>query len=411
MPATVETTDGRVLAHLPGGPDGIQWLHSGIFYTGTVRMEPKSAQCLFRLEGAQRVIGGIDECLEQLSGATPDDLAVLIADGLHSRLVRVDPATGSTAPIFEPQNGDIRGASVVGRHWAAIVSAPDQPPEIVIDGRQVTRHAATGVAWARQQEFRWQAKDGLDLDGVLLLPTEAPSKPLPTVFLIHGGPYGTRYTAGFQHPGGTADGASNFGQVLATAGFAVVMPNYRGGFGRGDDFARMGSNGGVAPWGDITAAVDAAIERGVADAEHLGIGGWSYGGYMSAVAVGTTNRFKAAMVGAALTSHTVQWMGSDMVVFARGPSRFRPWEGELPDDVLDPIRYVPQVSTPVLVMHGGADIRVPLMAGTGYHRALRELGKTTELVIYPGEPHTIRGRHHRVDMFKRLREWYSRWLA
>src|SRR5581483_7807843 len=130
--------------------------------------------------------------------------------------------------------------------------------------------------------------DGWQMDGILVRPPDAPTdRPLPAIVLVHGGPYG-RWGHGFHLSW------ADWAQWLALAGYAVLMPNPRGGYGHGERFAgaARGDVGG-ADYADVMSALDAAIERGIADPERLGIGGWSQGGFMTAWAVTQTARFKA----------------------------------------------------------------------------------------------------------------------
>jgi len=127
-----------------------------------------------------------------------------------------------------------------------------------------------GIAFGKQEPFFWTASDGLELDGLLIRPPETPEKqPLPMVVLAHGGPYG-RWGHGFHLHG------LDWAQWLALAGYVVLMPNPRGGFGHGEQFAAAARGEvGQADYRDVMAAVDAEIERGIADPERVGIGGWS----------------------------------------------------------------------------------------------------------------------------------------
>jgi dipeptidyl aminopeptidase/acylaminoacyl peptidase len=417
IPATIETTSGRTLLHLDGAPDELQWTHAGIFFQGTVRMAPRSAQCLYRLDDGARIVAGDTNCLgvgtgngAMLCGHTPDDLTVLVAEGLTTSLLRVDPRSAETEVLFAAERGDIHSASVVRDHWAAVVSAADQPPEVYLDGRQVSSHYAAydTSAWPRQESFFWRSADGLELDGVALVPRHIAATARPAVFVIHGGPYGSRVTQGFQHPVGSW---TNWGLLLAASGMAVVLPNFRGGLGHGEAFAQP-VGGREGQWADIQSCVDAAVQRGLADPERMGIGGWSYGGYLSAWAVGHTDCFKAALVGAAPVSLETQSMGADLLRYGRAAGSM-PWDGvgPLPHQEWSPVAYIPRVNTPVLVMHGEADRRCPLANSLGYHRGMRELGKLAELVVYRGAPHSLTRREHRVDASRRIRDWFRRWLG
>src|SRR4029079_6038067 len=164
---------------------------------------------------------------------------------------------------------------------------------------------------------------------------------------------------------------------------------------------------------DLVTAVDAAVARGIADPARLGIGGWSQGGFMSAWAVTQTQRFKAAIVGAGPTDWGMMAATSDMPRFDSALGGSTLWEGAGPHRhaQLSPLSFARNVTTPVLILHGQNDARVPLNQAISFHRALREVGAQTELWIYPREPHGIGERAHPIDLLKRVRAWYERWLG
>jgi dipeptidyl aminopeptidase/acylaminoacyl peptidase len=193
--------------------------------------------------------------------------------------------------------------------------------------------------------------------------------------------------------------------------FALMNP--RGGFGRGEQFAAAARGEvGQADYQDVLAAVDAAIERGIADPERLGIGGWSQGGFMSAWAVTQTERFKAAIMGAGVSDWGMMVMTSDVPDFEQELGGSAPWSGETQRRHLElsPITFACNVKTPVLILHGENDARVPLSQATGFRRALRKQGVPVEFVVYPREPHSVAERAHQIDILMRVRRWYNRWL-
>ena len=169
---------------------------------------------------------------------------------------------------------------------------------------------------------------------------------------------------------------------------------------------------GGADYADVMAAVDVAIERGLADPDRLGIGGWSQGGYMTAWAITQTDRFKAGIMGAGISDWNMLTLTSDLPHFDAEPAGSRPWDGPGPHNAArhSPISFTKQVTTPLLILHGRDDERVPVSQAIGFHRALLDYGATAELVIYPNEPHGIRRRNHQRDMLRRVRDWYDRWL-
>ncbi len=381
----------------------------------------------------RRIALGEDSCSDgliqpSLSGAPGAHPLVAEALGLETRLGRLDPSTGRLQPLsIRAAETDQLGianwtarASVDGEVVAAVLSTGDRPSEVWAGRSSATgpigaltllsnhNSALAELRFGSQEPFLYEGPDGLPLDGLLVRPPDAPSdRPLPLIVHVHGGPY-WRYGHGFYL------GWSSWAQWLALAGYAVLMPNYRGGQGHGERFAAT-ARGNVGPgdFPDVLAAVDAAIARGIADPERMAIGGWSQGGFMSAWAVTQTHRFKAAIMGAGVSDWGMMTLTSDLPGFEMALGGSAPWDGAGPHRhaALSPISFAASVQTPVLILHGEKDERVPLSQAIGFHRALRRHNVPTELVVYPREPHGIGERAHQIDLLGRVRAWYDRWLA
>jgi dipeptidyl aminopeptidase/acylaminoacyl peptidase len=262
-------------------------------------------------------------------------------------------------------------------------------------------------AFCTQEPFFWQAPDGLKLDGILIRPSQPSEGPLPTVVLVHGGPYGRSSNEWNLQP-------LRWGQWLAHHGYAVLLPNYRGGVGHGHWFATQArGNVGVGDFPDVLSMVDAAIERGIADPERLGIGGWSQGGFMTAWAVGHTTRFKAAVMGAGVSDWNMMTLTSDLPTFESVLGGSHPWNGVGPRraDEVSPISFASHAETPLLMLHGKNDERVPVSQAIGFERALRGRDVPVQLVVYPREPHGVRERAHQRDILRRVLAWYQQWLG
>ena len=375
---------------------------------------------------ARRLALGETSCAGDLKkGADGQGLVVSVVEGLGGRVAWLDPQSGGLDTIYATAAAhplsDLSGWSAARLTdgttvLAAAVTTSVRPAE-VWTGRalgepvrltQRTQHQAAldGVRWGVQEPFTWRAPDGWELDGVLIRPPDAPPGPLPLVTLVHGGPY-SRYGLGMHLSWG------DWGQWLATAGYAVLMPNYRGGMGHGDRFASAARGGvGEGDFPDILSAVDAAIERGIADPDRLAIGGWSQGGFMTAWAVTHTQRFKAGIMGAGVSDWGMMVMTSDVPDFERELGGAAPWDALATQRHLhlSPVTFARQAATPLLILHGKHDARVPVSQATGFHRALREVGCPSELVVYPREPHGIGERAHQLDVLRRVRAWLDRWL-
>ncbi|MEU8236389.1 prolyl oligopeptidase family serine peptidase [Actinoplanes sp. NPDC048967] len=329
---------------------------------------------------------------------------VLVADGLDTAIHRLDPAGHHLVEVSRIKgHATSLTTSRNGETVAAVVSTSYEPADVHAGpvGGPLTRLTnlrpeLENVRWGVQQRLSYKASDGLDLDGLLILPPGR-SGPFPLVTLVHGGPYA-------RHADRLQLGWDPSGQWLATAGYAVFLPNPRGGMGHGHDFAvRVAGAVGLAEWTDIGAGIDRLIADGVADPDRLGIGGWSHGGFMAAWAVGQTNRFRAALMGAGI---------SDWAMLAATGEEGR-FEAALSgsNGRQSPISYAGEVRTPVLILHGENDTNVPISQAELFHRALRGYGVEHEYVVYPGEKHAIRERGHQLDVLRRTRAWFDRWLA
>ncbi len=223
---------------------------------------------------------------------------------------------------------------------------------------------------------------------------------LPLVVDVHGGPTSVR-GYGFDYRA----------QVLAGRGWAQLVPNFRGSTGYGKAFMTANKGDfGEGAYQDIMAGVDAMIDRGIADPERLMIVGESYGGYITAWAIGQTTRFKAAVVGCALVdlqsffgTSDVQWLTEH---FLAG----RPWETLQNYIDASPITHVGRVKTPTLIYHGEEDRTVPIGQSEQLYVSLRERGLDVEFVRYPREGHSLQEYLHRRDSLERTVAWLGRWL-
>lgn len=429
--------DPQLVCRFPGLIDSLIWSHDGetlLFIAPVEAGTAQSSSAVYAVpaQGGEprRIAGGETNCIWGLSHLEQDHrIAAHIVEGLETRIGLLDPATGELSTLF-PLSAEDQAADYSFWHlrslkdgafvFAAERSTATQPWEVwgghlsteaptSSTIRQLSNHqeALAGLTFAPEEPFYWTAPDGLPLDGLLVRPLDAaPDHPLPTVVLVHGGPY-SRFGRGFHLSWGM------WSQWLALAGYAVLLPNPRGGAGHGERFAAAarGDVGG-ADYQDVMSMLDAAIERGISDPERLGIGGWSQGGFMSAWAVTQTDRFKAAIMGAGISDWGMMLLTSDVPAFERELGGSTPWDGLHVHHhmKLSPITFAQNIKTPVLILHGERDARVPLSQATGYHRALRERHIPNEFVIYPREPHGISERMHQIDLLKRVRTWYDRWL-
>jgi dipeptidyl aminopeptidase/acylaminoacyl peptidase len=366
---------------------------------------------------------GTPACPLELTQVADGSLLALFADGLDTTLARLDAggAGGANEHRFRQLSSwtgrrDMLTASSSG-DMIALRATTTYEPNDVFAGPAVgelirvsdTRPDLRGVRLGTQERLSYQAPDGLRLDGLLILPPghNRADGPFPLITVVHGGPYD-------RFPDALLLGVWPPGQWLAAAGYAVFMPNPRGSKGRGAAFGAMVARAvGTDEWTDILTGIDLLITEGVADADRLGIAGWSHGGFMAAWAVGQTDRFKAAVVGAGITDWGSQVGTGDLGIQDGDLGGSYGWEGPGPHrhDQLSPISYASKIRTPVLILHGQDDGNVPLGQSVYFHRALREFGVEHEFIVYPREGHKIKEREHRIDLLQRIRAWFDRWLS
>ena len=227
----------------------------------------------------------------------------------------------------------------------------------------------------------------------------------PLVLDIHGGPNGAFYDAFVPAQ-----------QVLAAAGYLVLAVNPRGSSTYGAEFmmAVLGDWGGE-DYLDLMASVDDVVQRPYVDAERLGVHGYSYGGYMTSWAVGHTNRFKAAVVGApCINLHSMY--GTSDIGTSFGEAQWGGSSADAADKMLErsPITYASDVDTPVLLLHGDADARCPISQSEEYFTVLKRLKKEVEFVRFPGCSHLFPRMGHpkmREEYLTRTLGWFNRYLA
>jgi dipeptidyl aminopeptidase/acylaminoacyl peptidase len=259
-----------------------------------------------------------------------------------------------------------------------------------------------GVKLLAPETVRYPSFDKKEIEASLLVPENGqPGAKLPAIILVHGGPTGA-WTGRFDA----------WGQLLAGHGFVVLSPNVRGSTGYGYDF--MVSNRfdwGGGDFKDVTAGADWLVKRGIADPARIGIGGWSYGGYMAAWAVTQTTRFKASVSGAPMTDLAFEY-GSEAAGINIGDTWAlgNPYENLPLFTARSPVTFVKRVKTPTLILCGENDATDPVEQCVQFHRGLRRYGVETELVVYPREGHGIREEKHRIDLLNRIVAWFEKYL-
>jgi dipeptidyl aminopeptidase/acylaminoacyl peptidase len=245
---------------------------------------------------------------------------------------------------------------------------------------------------------KWTSKEGIRLEGIATFPPAyAPGKKYPFLVFPHGGPEAND-TFNFDA----------FARFIAGMGYVVLQPQYRGSTGYGADFlSAIYQHFGDRAYRDVDSATDFAVEQGWADPSRLAIFGWSAGGFMTSWTVTQTHRYKAAIEGAGITDWlsfiptSDTWQTDyDARLQEKDPSPMLQFSAAMHAD---------QVTTPLLILHGEADIRVPTFQGREFYVLLKERGKTVRMVTYPGSPHFPKLAEQRRDLFQEIADWLRKY--
>jgi dipeptidyl aminopeptidase/acylaminoacyl peptidase len=340
----------------------------------------------------------------------------------NTRLYRVAVAGGQPEVIAPTaQDGGSIGSWSIGKNdtLAYSLSTPSEPGDLHLQqGTAVKRLTSVNEPWIKSKKIapveavQFKSFDGMPVEAFLTMPLDVASAPKhPLIMMIHGGPHGQ------QGPGFNAKA-----QVYAAKGYGTLMVNYRGSTGYGQKFADAIFNdqdGGEAK--DVLAGVDAAIAKYAwIDANRLGIEGGSYGGQLTDWLITQTDRFKAAIPAAGisnLVSFNYMSYYHDYLAVEFGVRPHQMWrqkpgapERRLMDFLWErsPLRFVANVKTPTMFVHGENDNDVPIAEAEQYYIALKDAGVETIFVRYPREGHGIGETKHSIDVIERSIDWYER---
>ncbi len=337
---------------------------------------------------------------------SPDGTSIyfLLEDSAERHLARIG-IDGNN--LKRPVSGQRSVRSfVLGKDGQAVllISDPHIPGEVFVADESelkkitgVNDEFMAGLKLGEVKNIHFNSKDGTEIEGFITLPLGFdPSLRYPTLLRIHGGPV-SQYDFSF-----------NFeSQLFAANGYVVVRVNPRGSSGYGQQFSlALWQNWGVKDFEDVMAGVDHAIAQGYADPDRLGVGGWSYGGILTNYVITQTDRFKGAITGASEVLYVANY-GHDHYQLQWEKEMGLPWENREVWERLSPFNRVTSIVTPTLIMGGEKDWNVPILNSEQLYQALKRLGRTTQLVVYPGESHGIRTPSFQKDRYERYLAWYG----
>ena len=340
-------------------PHGTVWveMHKGVITEIDAYRDGK-------LETAYHWPEGVVESLPAfpMFASSPDVLAFSVGDGAHPQNIAV------------VRGGDLQKITHEGDDTLAKVNLGDV------------------------RVVHWTSKEGTKLEGIATFPADyTAEKKYPFLVLPHGGP----------EDNDRLD-FDIFARLIAAKGYVVLQPEYRGSTGYGSDFlAAIYQHFGDRAYRDVDSATDFAVAQGWADPNRLAIFGWSAGGFMTSWTVTQTHRYRAAIEGAGITdwlsfiptSDTWQ-VDYDARLQEKDPAPMLQFSA---------VMHVDQVTTPLLILHGESDVRVPAFQGREFYVLLAERGKTVRMVTYPGSPHFPKLAEQRRDVFKEILDWLAKY--
>ena len=349
-------------------------------------------------------------------GWTKDSSAVLFTETKKTRAsIYAMPLDGPPKAVYEPVGGTAGSPDLnaTGSHIGFAWESSDQPAEAYVmaatggEPKRVSQANAglPKLPIGKTEAVRWKSKDGLEIEGLLTYPVGYKTgEKVPLILNIHGGPAGV-FTENFIGRQGLYPLAT-----FAAKGYAVLRPNPRGssGYGKKFRFGNLGDWGGM-DYQDLMSGVDHVIAMGVADPARMSVMGWSYGGFMTSWVITQTDRFKAAVIGAPVTSLWSFTGTADIPGFLPDYFSGEPWQNFELYRKHSPLAHVANVKTPALVLHGEADVRVPISQGYEYYQALKRRGVTAKMVVYPREPHGPTEPKFRLDIMRRHIEWVEKY--
>jgi dipeptidyl aminopeptidase/acylaminoacyl peptidase len=418
----VNVKDGREqrLTTTPGVEFSPAWSPDGQFiaYTATRRAlttidsvaEDTHVWVIARKGGAGReVSASLDRRASAPQwSADGNHIYFLAGDRGKTLIFRAGREGGQVAPLFD-EPCQVGSLTVAGGRVAFMRSDPTSPQDVWAGPAQggamrrlteINKEMVEEWELVKPENIRFKSFDGAEVEGWLMRPLDfRQGKRYPLILTIHGGPHGM-YGYGFSHTN----------QVYAARGYGVLYLNPRGSSGYGQKF----SDGCVNNWGggdyqDLMKGVDFALAKHPwIDPNRLGVMGGSYGGFMTNWVVTQTPRFKAAVAIASLSNLISFYSTSLYQDLIHVEFKGFPWDNYELLWKYSPLRYIKNVTTPTLLIHGEQDMDVHVTQAEEMYMALKRRGVETVLVRYPREGHGLREPAHRLDMTARVLGWFDR---
>jgi len=400
----------RHVADIPNSVSGIAWADGGksLAFLST-RSDVLTPEHVWTVpvtggKGEDRT-PALNGTAMEIAGDVRGHVWVSVNHGVRSEVDEF--ANGALKPVYRWPDGIVSGVPVGSEYFdattqlALTVADPTHQRNVAVpDGdhlRKLTHEGDTQLAALDLGPVRvvqWKSKAGIALEGIATFPAAyVEGKKYPFLVFPHGGPEANDEL-----------GFDPFSRAIAGLGYVVLQPEYRGSTGYGADFlAAIYQHFGDRAYQDVDSATDFAIAQGWADPNRLAIFGWSAGGFMTSWTVTQTGRYKAAIEGAGITDWSPFLWTSDIEQIDYDAR----WTDEDPQAFtqFSAVAFANKVTTPLLILHGEADQRVPTFQGIEYFQILAARGKTVRMVTYPGSPHFPTQWEQRLNAFDEITDW------
>ncbi|MCD9028644.1 S9 family peptidase [Luteimonas sp. BDR2-5] len=423
----IYSTEGRELGRVdnPGKLGDLAWspdgAHLAIISAADVN-DPREGRLTVvgRDGGTQRdLLPGLEGHVWNVAWRDATRLVFVSQEGVDSRVAEIGVDGSGQRTLLAAGGPVFSGLSVAGGSGDIVLvgSTPAHPSEVfqlAAGAGEATRLTDSNpwlgdVRLARQEVVRYAARDGLELEGILVHPLERRGNArVPLILVVHGGPeahYSNGWLTAYAQPA----------QVAAAQGFATFFPNYRASTGRGVAFSKLDhGRPGMEEFDDLVDGVDHLVESGLVDRDKVGITGGSYGGYASAWgATYYSERFAASVMFVGISDQASLVTSGD-IPREQYLVHMQTWPWESPEMYrqASPINHAQNSRTPTLILHGEADPRVPVTQSYMMYRYLQLAGQApVRLVLYPGEGHGNSRAASRYDYSLRLMQWMTHYLT
>jgi len=423
----LDAESGAVVAQYdtPGKLGAVAWSPDGehlAFISAEDANDPAEGRLMVAAANAddfRDLLPGYEGHVAAIAWRDADTVAFLGDEGVWTTWNHVD-LDGARQTLIPASQAVLTAVSLSkdGGQAAFLGESPEHPAEVLTgsaDGAEPERRTVSNpwlerMRLAAQEVVSYKARDGLELEGILIRPLVTPegNERRPLILAVHGGPEA-------HVRNGWLTSYANPGQVAAAKGMAVFYPNYRGSTGRGVAFSKLGqADAAGKEFDDLADAVDHFVEAGLADPKKVGITGGSYGGYASAWgATYYTEKFAASVMFVGISDKIAKTGTTDIpeeefLVHARQ----RPWDDWQKYLERSPIFHVQKARTPILILHGKDDPRVHPSQSLMLYRFLRAIDQApVRLVLYPGEGHGNPRAASRLDYSLRMMRWFEHYLS